>query len=141
MTGTTNGVVILWNRSDQIKINSWETNHPIVDCQFSNDGSTMSWIGGGSLYLRNHDTTQSYFGQYDISPNGSQLSFLPGDYEIAILSSEVKIPDYRRIDFINYTTMPIQSSRTLFLGHNAVMMAIHPFENTVAISTLSLIHI
>lgn len=137
LSGSTDGVVILWNRSDQIEINSWETNHPILDCQFSNDGSIMSWIGGGSLYLRNHDTTQSYFGQHDISPNGSQLSFLPGDNEIAILSSDVKIPDYRRIDFIDYTTLPIQTSRTLYFGHNAVMMAIHPFEDTVAISTRS----
>lgn len=137
LSGSSDGIVILWNRSDQIEINSWETNHPITDCKFSNDGSIMSWIGGGSLYLRNHDTTQSYFGQYDISPNGSQLSFLPGDGEIAVLSSQVNLPDYRRIDFIDYNTLPIETSRTLYLGHNAVMMAIHPFEETVAIATQS----
>ena len=137
LSGSSDGIVILWNRTDQIEINRWETNHPITDCQFSNGGSIMSWIGGGSLYLRNHDPTQSYFGQYDISPNGSQMSFLPGDEEIAVLSSQVNLPDYRRVDFIDYNTLPIQTSRTLYLGHNAVMMAIHPFDETVAISTQS----
>ena len=77
----------------------------------------MSWIGGGSLYLRNHDATQSYFGQYDISENGSQLSFLPGDEEIAILSSEVKLPDYRRIDFIDFAQISWISHRVSWISH------------------------
>jgi len=137
LSGSSDGVIVLWNRTDQSEITRWEWNHEITDCQFSNDGAIMSWIGGGSLYLRNHDATNSYFGQYDISPNASQISFLPDDREVAILSSDVKLPDYRRVDFVDFNTMPIQTTRTLYLGHKAVMMAIHPIDETIAISTQS----
>jgi len=131
------GTVILWNRQDQSEINRWETNHPIGDCEFSNDGTIMSWIGGGSLYLRNHDNTQSYYGQYDISPNASQISFTNDDREISILSTEVVLPNFRRIDFVDITTIPIETSRTLHFGHQAAMMAMHPDSHTVAISTMT----
>ena len=129
------GTVILWNREDQTEINRWEYAHPIDDCKFSNDGAIMSWIGGGSLYLRNHDTTQSYYGHADISPNASQISFTVDDSEISILSTDVVLPNFRRIDFVDITALPIEISRTLHFGHQAVMMALHPLSHTVAIST------
>ena len=137
LSGGADGAVILWNRFDQTEINRWESTHPITDCSFSNGGGIMSWIGGGSLYLRNHDSTQSYFGQYDISLNASQISFTENDNEIAILSSDVVLPDFRRIDFVDIMSMPIVTSRTLYFGHVAVMMALHPNSHTVAISTMT----
>lgn len=137
LSGATDGIVILWNRYDQTEIARWEYAHPIVDCKFSNDGALMSWIGEGSLYLRNHDVTQSYFGQYDISLNASQMLYTYDDSEIAILSSEVISPQYRRVDFVEIKSIPITTSRTLFFGHKAVMMSLHPSSNALAISTLS----
>ena len=129
--------MVLWQRQDQTEVNRWENSHPITDCKFSNDGSIMTWMGGGSLYLRNHDSTQSYYGYFDISPNASQMSFTNDDLEIAILSSDVILPDFRRVDFIDYTTLPISTSRTLNIGHKAVMMSLHPSADELAIATLS----
>ncbi len=137
LSGASDGIVILWNRNDQSEITRWEYTHPIVDCKFSNDGTLMSWIGDGSLYLRNHDVTRSYFGQYDISPNASQMLYTYDDSEVAILSSEVITTQYRKVDFVEIKSTPISTSRTLFIGHKAVMMSLHPSSNALAISTLS----
>ncbi len=137
LSGDSDGLVVLWERENQSEVARWENSHPITDCKFTNDGSIMSWIGGGSLYLRNHDSTQSYFGYYDISANASQMSFTSDDSEIAILSSDVELPDFRRVDYIDYSSLPITTSRTLNIGHKAVMMSLHPNSDEVAIATLS----
>ena len=137
LSGDSDGLMVLWHRQDQTEVNRWENSHPITDCKFSNNGLIMTWMGGGSLYLRNHDSTQSYYGYFDISPNASQMSFTNDDLEIAILSSDVILPDFRRVDFIDYTTLPISTSRTLNIGHKAVMMSLHPSGDELAIATLS----
>ena len=137
LSGDADGLVVLWERQNQTEISRWENNHPVTDCKFSNDGTVMAWMGGGSLYLRNHDSTQSYFGYYDISSNASQMSFTSNDNEIAVLSSDVVLPDYRRVDFIDHSSLPITTTRTLNIGHKAVMMSLHPYANELAIATLS----
>ena len=137
LSGDSDGLVILWERQNQTEVSRWVNSHQIADCKFSNDGSIMAWMGGGSLYLRNHDSTQSYYGYHDISPNASQMSFTPDDLEIAILSTDVVLPDFRRVDFIDHTSLPITTSRTLNLGHKAVMMSLHPTMDELAIATLS----
>ena len=65
------------------------------------------------------------------------MSFTSDDQEIAILSSEVVLPDFRRVDFIDYSSLPITTTRTLNIGHKAVMMSLHPNANELAIATLS----
>ena len=135
LSGAEDGIIILWNRENQTEVNRWETNEPIADCGFSNDGDIMSWIGGGSLFMRNHDSTQSYFGQYDISESAIELSYTSDDSEIAILTPPDG--DARRVDFIGIDMEPFYLSRTMYIGHNAVMMSLHPFDNSIAIATLS----
>jgi len=62
LSGAEDGLIILWDRENQSVIDDWQIPAPVVDCGFSNNGLIMSWMGGGSLYMRNHDSTQSYFG-------------------------------------------------------------------------------
>ena len=52
LSGGEDGMVILWDRENQSEIDHWEILAPVVDCGFSNDGTIMSWMGGGSLYMR-----------------------------------------------------------------------------------------
>ena len=137
LSGAEDGLIILWNRSSQLEVNRWEYSHAISDCSFTHDGALMSWIGGGSLYLRNHDATQSYHGQFDISMNATQLSFTPDDSEAVILVTESGPFANRHIDFIDIHILPIAISRTLHVGHNAVMFSHHPYDSTLVIATMS----
>ena len=137
LSGATDGVVILWNRESLSEVARWESVNPISDCQFSHDGTIMAWIGGGSLSLRNHDSTQSYHGQFDISMNATEMSFTPDDNEVAVLVPTIVEQSSRRIDFIDIESSPISLSRTLYVSHNAYMFSLHPYDDTVAISTFS----
>ena len=137
LSGAVDGIVILWSRESLSEVTRWETNAPITHCEFSNDGSIMSWISGGSLYLRNHDSTQSYYGQYDISHNASEISFSHDDSEIAILVPMIEGDQSRRIDFVSIDTIPISLSRTLYLPHSSQMFSLHPAEQSVVVATLS----
>ena len=137
LSGATDGVVILWNRESLSEVARWESVNPISDCQFSHDGTIMAWIGGGSLSLRNHDSTQSYHGQFDISMNATEMSFTADDNEVAVLVPTIVEQSSRRIDFIDIDSSPISLSRTLYVSHNAYMFSLHPNDDTVAISTFS----
>ena len=137
LSGADDGIVILWNRDSQSEVTRWETNSPISHCQFSNDGSIMSWISGGSLYLRNHDSTQSYFGQFDISPNATQVSFVHDDSEVAILVPVIEGDEMRRIEFVSIDSIPISLSRTLQLAHRSEMFSLHPSDQSVVVATLT----
>ena len=137
LSGAEDGIVILWNRDSLSEVTRWETNAPISHCQFSHDGSIMSWISGGSLYLRNHDSTQSYYGQYDISSNASEISFSHDDAEVAIMVPIIEGEQSRRIDYVSIDSTPISLSRTLYIPHNMQMISLHPTEQTVAVATLS----
>ena len=137
LSGSTDGLVILWNRESLTEVNRWESVDSISDCEFSNDGTIMAWIGAGSLFLRNHDSTQSYHGQFDISINATEMSFSPTDNEVAVLIPNQLVESSRRIDFINLESLPISLSRTLYIAHIAHMFSLHPNDQTVAISTMS----
>ena len=137
LSAAEDGIVILWNRSNQTEESRWDTSQVISDCGFSNDGSLMAWIGGGSLYLRNNDATQSYKGQHNIHQNSTRMSFLNSGTEIAILVPYVLNEQMRIIDFISIESLPYYVSRTLELPHQANMFSIHPNDNTIAISTNS----
>ncbi len=134
ISGAEDGVVIIWDRSNQTEITRWETNAPIADCSFSAEGGTMAWISGGSLYLRHHDSTFSYAGQFDISVHSSQLEFDGHDSKLAILVDEIS-DSSRRIDFVNATSLPIVIERTLYLPHKSFAFSLHPSLNKVAVST------
>ncbi len=137
LSGASDGLIIMWNRESQSEVTRWETNNPISDCKFSLDGSIMSWISGGSLYLRNHDSTQSYYGQFDISINASQISFSQDDSQVAILVPIIEGEQSRRIDFININSTPFSLSRTMYIAHNAPMFSIHPSDESIAVATSS----
>ena len=137
LSGAEDGIVILWNRDSQSEVTRWETNAAISDCKFSHDGNLMSWISGGSLYLRNHDSTQSYYGQFDISSNASEISFLHDDSEVAILVPIIEGDQSRRIDFISIDIIPIALSRTLYIPHTSPMFSLHPSDESVVVATLS----
>ena len=137
LSGAEDGIVILWNRDSQSEVTRWETDAPISHCQFSHDGDIMSWISGGSLYLRNHDSTQSYYGQFDISSNASEISFSHDDTEVAIMVPIIEGDQSRRIDYISIDSIPISMSRTLYIPHNMQMFSLHPTDQTVAVATMS----
>ena len=137
LSGAQDGIVILWERMNQTEINRWETSEPITDCGFSNDGSTMAWIGGGSLYLRNNDATQSYRGQHNIQLNSTRMSFLSSGTEIALLVPDLTQNQMRNIDFISIESLPYYVSRTMLIPHHAEMFSIHPNDHTIAIATNS----
>jgi WD40 repeat protein len=137
LSGATDGVIILWNRESLSEVTRWEANDPISHCKFSHDGSIMSWIAGGSLFLRNHDSTQSYYGQFDISMNATEMSFSSDDSEVAIMVPIIVGEQSRHIDFINIDSTPIYLSRTLIIPHNIQMFSIHPTDESVAVATLS----
>ena len=118
LSGATDGIIILWDRETLTEVTRWETNDPISDCKFSHDGSIMSWISGGALFLRNHDSTQSYYGQFDISTNATAMSFSTDDSEVAIMVPAIVGEQSRRIDFVNIDSLPIFLSRTLYIPHN-----------------------
>ena len=99
----------------------------------------MSWISGGSLYLRNHDSTQSYYGQFDISSNASAISFSHDDSEVAVLVSTIEGDQSRRIDFVSIDTIPIALSRTLYIPHKSPMFSIHPSDESIVIEFLQLL--
>ena len=61
MSGGDDGMLILWNRSDQSEIHRWDTGNPVIDCKFSPDGTIMGWISGQSLFMRNFDESYSTF--------------------------------------------------------------------------------
>ncbi len=134
LSGGEDGNIIIWDRSNQTEIARWENSHPIDDCAFSGDGNTMAWIGGESLFLRNHDSTFSYSGQFDISESATQVEFTMGDQGVAILVDKVTDTP-RRVDFINTSSMPIEIYGTLYLPHKATMLSLHPTENKLAVST------
>jgi len=136
LSGSDDGIVILWDRNNQTEITRWETNDPIVDCSFSPDGSVMAWIGGGSVYLRNYDQTYSYSGQFDISGSASQVEFFHDSDTLAILVDEITSSP-RHIEFINASTLPIQVKGTLYLPHQSIEFALHPSMNHVALTTNS----
>ena len=136
LSGGDDGIVILWERSNQTEISRWETNDPIVDCSFSPDGSVMTWIGGASVYLRNYDQTFSYSGQFDISNSASQVEFVRESNTLAILVDEITSTP-RHLEFINASTLPIQVERTLYLPHQSIQFALHPSMNHVAVATNS----
>ena len=137
LSAAEDGIVILWNRSNLTEETRWDTSEKISDCGFSNDGLLMAWIGGGSLYLRNNDATQSYRGQHNIHQNSTRMSFLDSGAEIAILVPDVFIDQMRVINFISIESLPYFVSRTLQMPHQANMFSIHPTDNTIAISTNS----
>ena len=137
LSGATDGIIILWDRETLTEVTRWETNDPISDCKFSHDGSIMSWISGGALFLRNHDSTQSYYGQFDISTNATAMSFSTDDSEVAIMVPSIVGEQSRRIDFVNIDSLPIFLSRTLYIPHNMEMFSIHPTDESVAVATLS----
>jgi hypothetical protein len=137
LSGASDGLIIMWNRESQSEVTRWETNDAISDCKFSHDGSIMSWIAGGSLYLRNHDSTQSYYGQFDISMNASEISFSSDDSQVAIMVPIIEGEQSRRIEFVNIDTTPISLSRTLFIAHNAEMFSVHPSDESLAVATSS----
>ncbi|MDP6906640.1 MAG: WD40 repeat domain-containing protein, partial [Candidatus Thalassarchaeaceae archaeon] len=57
LTGAEDGLVILWNRSDQTIFKDWNIGSPVKDCSFSHDGSMMSWLSDTSISIRNYDET------------------------------------------------------------------------------------
>ena len=136
LSGSDDGAVIIWNRENQTEVTRWETANPIMDCTFSPDGTTMAWIGGGALYLRNHDQTFSYSGQFDISEHASQVDFSVSNHELTVLIDTITdVP--RHLQFINASTLPIQVEGTLYLPHQALEFNLHPTLNQIAIATNS----
>jgi len=136
LSGSDDGVVIIWDRANQSEVARWETTDPIMDCTFSPDGTTMAWIGGGALYLRNHDETFSYSGQFDISEFASQVDFYDSNHGLSVLIDAITdVP--RHLQFINASTLPIQVEATLYLPHQALEFDIHPTLNQIAIATNS----
>lgn len=136
LSGGDDGVVIMWDRNNQTEVTRWETNDRIVDCAFSPDGSVMTWIGGGSIYLRNYDQTFSYSGQFDISDSASQVEFFGNSDILTILVDQISSTP-RYLEFINASTLPILAERTLYLPHQSTQFALHPSMNQVAVSTNS----
>ena len=49
----------------------------------------------------------------------------------------MQLPDFRRVDFIDHSTLPITTTRTLNIPHKAVMMSLNPNANELAIATSS----
>jgi hypothetical protein len=136
LSGSQDGSVILWDRSNQTRVTSWDTGMPITDCTFSPDGTKMTWISGGSLYIRNHDTTFSYSGQFDISEYSMQVEFDGNEENLCILVDTVTdVP--RHLLFVNASALPIQVERTLYIPHQALSFAIHPTQNRIAVATNS----
>jgi len=136
LSGSNDGTVIIWNRTNQTEVARWETTDPIMDCTFSPDGSTMAWIGGGALYLRNYDQTFSYSGQFDISVHATQVDFHQSNHQLTVLVDTITdVP--RHLQFINASTLPIQVEGTLYLPHQALEFNFHPYLNQIAIATNS----
>ena len=137
LTGGESGSVIIWNRSTQQEVVRWNNSDPVEDCTFSNSGHQITWVGGGSLYIRNYDETFSYRTIFPVSVNAVQVEYTSSDDEIAILVEESDESGIRRIDFIDNTNPVLQISRTLLLPHKAVMFSIHPSQESLLISTSS----
>ena len=137
LSGGQDGKIILWDRENRSLVDDWDNGSPVNDCKFSNDGTKISWIGGGSLIMRNNDLTHSYYGQYDISNDASQMSFTSDDDEVGLLVPKPDDNNQRRIDFVGIDTTPLIQSRTLLIAHKATSMSFHPTEQSIAISTTS----
>ena len=137
LSAADDGIVILWERSNQTEITRWDTSESIADCGFSSDGATMAWIGGGSLYLRNNDATQSYRGQHNIHQNSTRMSFLSTGTEIAVMVPDLTLNQMRSIDFISVESLPYYESRKMLIPHHMEMFSIHPNDHTIAVATNS----
>ena len=113
LSGGDDGTVILWDRSNQTEVTRWDTVEPINDCTFSPDGTKMTWISGGSLFIRNYDQTYSYSGQFDVSELSSQIEYVDNNQNLCILVDTITdVP--RHLIFINASTLPIQIEKTLY---------------------------
>ena len=135
MSGADDGIIILWNRIDQTEIQRWDTGSSVIDCKFSPDGTIMGWMSDQSLFMRNFDSTYSYFGQVNIDADSTQFIFTNNQSEVAILTPVHYLNDIRHIQFFNITGDLIDESRRMMIAHVSLHFDISPNGEYVAIST------
>jgi WD40 repeat protein len=136
LTAGEGGLVILWNRSDQIEVERWETADPVRDCTFSHDGSLMVWMSGASLYIRNHDATFSYQDLVEIDSRASRLAFTADDGELVLLIPERSASEERHLQFFTLDAEgEISTGRRVVTAHVSLDFSISPDETLLAVST------
>jgi hypothetical protein len=135
MSGGEDGMLILWNRTDQSEIQRWNTGNSVIDCKFNPDGTIMGWMSGQSLFMRNYDATYSYFGQVNIDADSTQFVFTNNQTEVAILTPIHYLNDIRHIQFYDISSDVIVESRRMMIAHVSLHFDISPNGEYVAIST------
>jgi len=137
LSGSEDGVVILWNRSDWTEQLRWEENHPVFDCHVSDDGSKLAWLIEGSMHIRNYDEFISYYAQIDIDGHVRQFAFTNQDSEIAMLTPIHDTDASRNIQFMDIYSGDFPILRTLSIAHQASDFSIHHSGDIVAIASSS----
>ena len=136
LSGAEDGAVILWNRSDQTQLKRWNLTAAVDDCTFSHDGSFMTWMSNGVLFLRNHDATFSFRGEGEVAQRASRMALTADDLSLATLIP-IHLPDeHRHIQFHTLGEFgEVTEGHRVQTGHHSLDFALHPTENLVAVAT------
>lgn len=129
VTGSEDGSIVVWNRSNQTVHLSWLSDDPIEDCAFSPMDGAVTWVTGSIMQVRalldgEFITTMALNGP------AKQFSWNEAGDELWVLS-EISSPVLQVFD-----TNDLSLVNTFDLGHNSVYFSLSPSDDEFIVATL-----